>query len=225
GYGRCRLGGSIYGQVWKAMEGKAPDVESPHQLAAFFNTVQTLLRDDMLLAYHDRSDGGLFVTLSEMMFAGHVGLTVDLQELVIERKNTQRIIDDFVLPTQQAATHGRLMRVLFNEELGAVLQVKKSDTPEVISRFMKAGIGRELFVIGRVNNKDRLVIKHRGAELFNESRSDLHREWSETSARMQRLRDNPACADSEHLLRSSPKAPGLSAKLSFDVHADPAAPF
>ena len=69
------------------------------------------------------------------------------------------------------------------------------------------------------------MIKHRGAELFNESRSDLHREWSETSARMQRLRDNPACADSEHLLRSSPKAPGLSAKLSFDVHADPAAPF
>ncbi|AXT46916.1 MULTISPECIES: phosphoribosylformylglycinamidine synthase [Chromobacterium] len=225
GYGRCRLGGSIYGQVWKAMEGKAPDVESPHQLAAFFNTVQTLLRDDMLLAYHDRSDGGLFVTLSEMMFAGHIGVTIDLQELVIERKNTQRIIDDFVQPTQEAATHGRLMRVLFNEELGAVLQVKKSDTPEVISRFMKAGIGRELFVIGRVNNKDRLVIKHRGVELFNESRSDLHREWSETSARMQRLRDNPACADSEHLLRSSPKAPGLSAKLSFDVHADPAAPF
>ncbi|OWY40317.1 phosphoribosylformylglycinamidine synthase [Xenophilus sp. AP218F] len=225
GYGRCRLGGSIYGQVWKHLQGRAPDVESPLQLASFFNTVQSLLRDDMLLAYHDRSDGGLFATLAEMMFAGRAGVTVDLQELVIERRNTQRIIDDFVQPTPEAATHGRIMRVLFNEELGAVLQVKKSDTPEVISRFIKAGIGRELFVIGRVGSQDRMVIKYKGRELLSETRSDLFCAWSETSARMQRLRDNPACADSEQLLRSHAKSRGLSAQLSFDVHEDPAAPF
>ncbi|PXX51145.1 phosphoribosylformylglycinamidine synthase [Aquitalea magnusonii] len=225
GYGRCRLGGSIYGQVWKAMEGRAPDVESPAQLAAFFNTVQSLLRDDMLLAYHDRSDGGLFATLAEMMFAGHVGLTVDLQELVIERKNTQRFIDDFVQPTAEAATHGRIMRVLFNEELGAVLQVKKAHTSEVISRFMAAGIGRELFVLGKINSKDRLVINHHGEELFSESRVDLHKAWSETSYRLQRMRDNPACADSEHLLLSNTKSQGLFAKLSFDTEENPAAPF
>ncbi|RQW26036.1 phosphoribosylformylglycinamidine synthase [Rhodobacteraceae bacterium CH30] len=225
GYGRCRLGGSAYAQVWKAMEGRAPDVESPMQLASFFNTIQSLLRDDMLLAYHDRSDGGLFATLSEMMFASRTGLSIDLQELVIERRNTQRYIADFVQPTPEAATHGRIMRVLFNEELGAVLQVKKGHTSEVISRFMKAGIGRELFVLGKINSKDRLIIKHRGEELLNESRTDLQRAWSETSYRMQRLRDNPACADSEHLLLSDNKARGLFAELSFNPHDNPAAPF
>ncbi|UTH73797.1 phosphoribosylformylglycinamidine synthase [Chromobacterium sp. IIBBL 290-4] len=225
GYGRCRLGGSIYGQVWKEMTGRAPDVESPMQLSAFFSTMQSLLRDDKLLAYHDRSDGGLFATLAEMMFAGHVGVSVDLQEMVIERQNTQRFIDDFVQPTHEAATHGRIMRVLFNEELGAVLQVRKADTPEVISRFMKAGIGRELFVIGRLNTNDRLTVRYKGTDLFSESRSELFCAWSETSARMQRLRDNPACADSEQLLRSHVKSRGLSANLSFDVHGDPAAPY
>ncbi|BEV71245.1 MULTISPECIES: phosphoribosylformylglycinamidine synthase [unclassified Paludibacterium] len=225
GYGRCRLGGSIYGQVWKHLRGRSPDVESPQQLQSFFDTLQSLIRDDMLLAYHDRSDGGLFATLSEMMFAGHVGLSIDLQELVIERRKTQRYIDDFVQPTPEAATRGRVMRVLFNEELGAVLQVKKVHTAEVISRFMQAGIGRELFVLGRINNKDRLIIKHRGQELFNESRTDLQRAWSETSYRLQRLRDNPACADSEHLLLSNSKSRGLFANLSFDVQQDPAAPY
>ena len=225
GYGRCRLGGSIYGQVWKHMRGRSPDVESPRQLAAFFDTVQSLIRDDMLLAYHDRSDGGLFTTLCEMMFAGRLGLSIDLQELVIERRKTQRYIDDFVQPTAEAATRGRIMRVLFNEELGAVLQVKKAHTAEVISRFMHAGIGRELFVLGRVNNKDRLIIKHRGQELFNENRTDLQRAWSETSYRLQRLRDNPACADSEHLLLSNSKSRGLYASLSFDVNENPAAPY
>jgi phosphoribosylformylglycinamidine synthase len=225
GYGRCRLGGSIYGQVWKHLRGRSPDVESPRQLASFFDIVQSLIRDDMLLAYHDRSDGGLFATLSEMMFAGRQGLTIDLQELVIERRKTQRYIDDFVQSTTEAASRGRIMRVLFNEELGAVLQVKKAHTAEVISRFMHAGIGRELFVLGRLNNKDRLIIKHRGQELFNENRTDLQRAWSETSYRLQRLRDNPACADSEHLLLSNSRSRGLYASLSFDPNDNPAAPY
>ncbi|TIC86933.1 phosphoribosylformylglycinamidine synthase [Crenobacter intestini] len=225
GYGRCRLGGPAYGQVWKAMEGRSPDVESPLQLASFFDAMQSLLRDNMVLAYHDRSDGGLFATLAEMMFAGRVGISIDLQELVIERRNTQRYIADFVQPTPEAATHGRIMRVLFNEELGAVLQVKKAHTSEVISRFMKAGIGRELFVLGKINSKDRFVIKHRGEELFNEPRTDLQRAWSETSYRMQRLRDNPACADSEYLLLSDNKSRGLFAELTFEPTENPAAPY
>jgi phosphoribosylformylglycinamidine synthase len=225
GYGRCRIGGSICCQVWRDQRGSSPDVESPVQLASFFNTIQSLIRDDMLLAYHDRSDGGLFATLSEMMFAGHQGLTIDLQELVIERGKTQRYTEDFMQPTIEAANRGRIMRVLFNEELGAVLQVKKEQTPEVISRFVQAGIGRELFVLGRINAKDRLIIKHRGQEILNETRTDLQRAWSETSYRMQRLRDNPACADSEHLLLSNSKSQGLFANLSFDPHDNPAAPF
>lgn len=225
GYGRCRLGGSAYGQVWNFMEGRAPDLERPEQLMAFFDTMQGLLRDGLVLAYHDRSDGGLFATLAEMMFASRLGLTVDLNELVIERKNTQRYIDDFTQPTPDAAAHARVMRVLFNEELGAVLQVKRTHTSEVISRFMHAGIGRELFVIGKLNAKDKLIIRHEGEELLNETRTDLQRAWTDTSYRMQRLRDNPACADSEYLLLSDNKSRGLFAELSFDPAENPAAPF
>ena len=225
GYGRCRLGGSIFSQVWQYLHGRSPDVENPLQLAAFFDVIQSLIRDGMVLAYHDRSDGGLFATLAEMMFAGRMGVTVDLQELVIERRKSQRYAEDFVQPTAEAANRGRIMRVLFNEELGAVLQVKKEHTAEVIARFMHAGIGRELFVIGRVNTKDRMIVKHRGQEMFNESRTDLQRAWSETSYRLQRLRDNPACADSEHLLLSNSKSRGLFANLSFDVNDNPAAPY
>ena len=225
GHGRCRLGGSILSQVWKHLRGRSPTVESPAQLQAFFGTIQALQRDNLLLAYHDRSDGGLLTTLAEMMFASRVGLTIDLQELVIERRKTQRYVEDFVQPNPEAANRARIMRVLFNEELGVVLQVKKAHTAEVISRFIQAGMGRELFVLGRLNNKDRLIIKHRGQEILNETRTDLQRAWSETSYRLQRLRDNPACADSEHLLLSYSKSAGLYARLSFDVEQNPAAPY
>ncbi|SMF22542.1 phosphoribosylformylglycinamidine synthase [Pseudogulbenkiania subflava] len=225
GHGRCRLGGSALAQVWKAMDGKAPDVESPAELQGFFNTMQSLLADQLVLAYHDRADGGLFATLAEMMFAGRVGVTVDLQELVIERKNTQAYLDDFVPPTPEAAAHGRVMRVLFNEELGAVIQVAKANTAEVISRFVKAGLERALFVLGSVNGDERLVIQQQNETLLDESRLDLQRAWSETSYRLQRLRDNPACADSEYAQLDNTASGGLFAKLSFDVNADPAAPF
>ncbi|HJV06515.1 MAG TPA: phosphoribosylformylglycinamidine synthase [Chromobacteriaceae bacterium] len=225
GHGRCRLGGSILGQVWKNMNGRAPDVESPAQLAAFFSTIQSLVRDELLLAYHDRSDGGLFATLAEMMFAGHVGVSVDLQELVIKRKNSQRLNDDFEQDTDEAATHARIMRVLFNEELGAVIQVKKAHTAEVLARFVQAGLDRELFVLGKVEDHDQLVIKHGEQQLFSETRVALHQAWSETSYRMQRLRDNPACADSEFQLLTNESASQLFAKLSFDVNENPAAPF
>lgn len=225
GHGLCRLGGSIYGQVWKKMDGVAPDVEDPALLSAFFNTVQDLIRDDLLLAYHDRSDGGLFVTLAEMMFAGHVGVAIDLQELAIERSNAVRLMDDVTLHAPETALHARIMRVLFNEELGAVLQVKKADTAAVVDRFMKAGLGRELFVLGSTTAEQRLVVQHQGQVVLNEERVELQRAWSETSYRMQRLRDNPVCADSEYALVADSSYKGLEASLSFDVNANPAAPF
>lgn len=225
GHGRCRLGGSALAQVWKSMDGKAPDVESPAELQGFFSTMQSLLADQLVLAYHDRADGGLFATLAEMMFAGRVGVTVDLQELLIERKNTQAYLDDFVPPSAEAAAHGRVMRVLFNEELGAVIQVAKAHTAEVIARFVKAGLERALFVLGSVNGDERLVIQRQNDVLLDESRLDLQHAWSETSYRLQRLRDNPACADSEYAQLDNTASGGLFAKLSFDVDANPAAPF
>ena len=225
GYGHCFLGGSAYGQVHKHMVGRSPDLQHPELLVGMFNTIQSLLRDDILLAYHDRSDGGLFATLAEMMFASRHGVTVDVDEMVIERRNTQRAIDDFVQPHQDMADHGRLMRVLFNEELGAVLQVKKQDTAEVIARFTRAGLGRTLFVIGHLNTEDRMVVRRQGEVVFDETRLDLQKAWSETSWQMQRLRDNPACADSEFALLEQDQLTRLDACPSFDVDENPAAPF
>ena len=223
GYGQARLGGSALSQVHKTIHGRATNVVEPAQLATFFNTMQSLLRDDKVLAYHDRADGGLIVTLVEMMFAGRTGLDIDLSELMIERKNIQLIQQDFVPDSPELAQHGRLMRVLFNEELGAVLQVKKSDTADVIARFMQAGIGRELFVLGSVSARQNLSIKLDGQQVLDETLPALYRAWSETSYRMQALRDNPACADSE--FGQGLDGRGLFAELSFDVNDNIAAPF
>lgn len=225
GYGRCRLGGSAFAQVYKSVDGVAPDVEHPAQLVSFFHIVQSLLRDDMLLAYHDRADGGLFATLAEMVFASHVGLTVDIDEMIIERRNTERLLGEPVPAGSEAADHDRVMRVLFSEELGAVLQVKKQHTPEVIARFLQGRIGRELFVLGKVNSDERLVINCRNRELFNASRVQLQQVWSETSYRMQRLRDNPDCADSEYDLISEGEIAALHARTTFFAGEDVAAPY
>lgn len=225
GYGRCRLGGSAFAQVYKSVDGTAPDVEYPAQLVSFFHIVQSLLRDDMLLAYHDRSDGGLFATLAEMMFASHVGVTVDIDEMIIERRNTERLMGDSMLTDGDAADHDRTMRVLFNEELGAVLQVKKQHTPEVISRFLRGRIGRELFVIGKVNSDEKLVINRRGREQFSATRVELQRVWAETSYRMQCLRDNPECAESEYALINEGEISALHARTTFFAGEDVAAPY
>lgn len=225
GFGRCRMGGSALGQVWKQMVGRAPDLDTPETLTSFFNTLQTLISENRILAYHDRADGGLFATLAEMMFAGRTGISVEIEELVTDRRNTQMVNDDFTPEDPQAAEHGRIMRVLFNEELGAVLQVRKSDTQTVIERFGQAGIGRALFVIGSIQTSQRLNISLRGTSILDESRVDLQQAWAETSYRIQRMRDNPAGADSEFALIADEKDPGLSSVLSFDIHENPAAPF
>ena len=225
GYGRCRLGGSAFAQVYKSVDGVAPDVEYPAQLVSFFHIVQSLLRDDMLLAYHDRSDGGLFATLAEMVFASHVGLTVDIDEMIIERRNIERLLGDPLPAGHEAIDHDRMMRVLFNEELGAVLQVKKQHTPEVIARFLQGRIGRELFVLGKVNSDERLVINCRNRELFSASRLQLQQVWAETSYRMQRLRDNPDCADSEYGLIGEGETAALHARTTFFAGEDVAAPY
>ncbi|WP_281660639.1 phosphoribosylformylglycinamidine synthase [Microvirgula aerodenitrificans] len=225
GHGRCALGGSAFSQVYRDMLGRAPDLDQPGELIALFETVQSLLRDNLLTAYHDRSDGGLFATLAEMMFAGHVGVTIDIDELAIERKVTQRVINDFTQSDPGQADHARNMRVLFTEEIGVVLQVKKAHTSEAISRFTRAGLGRALFVIGSTNKADKLIVRRGGKPILDEARHDLFKAWSETSWQLQRLRDNPACADSEYALLADTAATRLDARLSFDVSENPAAPF
>jgi phosphoribosylformylglycinamidine synthase len=203
GQGKNRLSGSALAQVYKQTGNDAPDVESAAQLKGFFGTVQRLNADGRILAYHDRSDGGLFATLCEMMFAGHCGVTVELDELCIER----------------------IFGVLFNEELGAVLQVKRCDTAAVMGAFSAAGLRGELHVIGTLNRDDRLVIQHCNEETLSMPRIELQRAWSETTSRMQVLRDNPECAQQEYERVLDAGDPGLHAALSFDLNDNVAAPF
>jgi phosphoribosylformylglycinamidine synthase len=202
GCGRNRLGGSALAQVYGRIGREVPDLESPDLLRAMFDLVQTLNREGRILAYHDRSDGGLLATLAEMAFAGHAGLDVDLSGL----------------GEQPAAA-------LFCEELGAVLQVREEDLEEVMDLAAEIGLGDLVHVLGEVSENQRIVLRHCGAVLFEESRAELHRVWSETTFRMQALRDHPECAREEYDALLDESDPGLRAKLTFDPEEDVTAPY
>ncbi|WP_035057303.1 phosphoribosylformylglycinamidine synthase [Andreprevotia chitinilytica] len=225
GDGKCRLGGSALAQVYKQVGQWAPDVVNVGNLKAFFETVQKLNAEGKLLAYHDRGDGGLITTVAEMMFASHVGVTLEIDEACIERRRRAREDGEVSEEDIARAENGRAMGVLFNEELGAVLQVKRRDTAAVIAAFANAGIRSELHVIGSINKDDTLKVKKRNRLLLDESRVSLQKAWSETSWQIQRLRDNPACADAEFARVDDKADKGLFAKLTFDPSDNIAAPF
>ena len=202
GKGRQRLGASCLAQVYRQLGHHAPDLDDVAALKSFFLTIQQLNREGLLLAYHDRSDGGLLACVAEMAFAGHCGVTLHLDELG----------DDAIA-------------ALFNEELGAVIQVRHQDTEEVLSALREAELGSCSHVIGELNEVDHLLIRHRGHEVLNESRRDLQRAWSATSYHMQALRDNPECAQEEYDRLLDADDPGLHTHLSFDLDEDIAAPY
>ncbi len=201
GKGRNRLAGSALAQAYKQVGHHAPDLDDPDALKDFFSAIQDLNRNDLLLAYHDRSDGGLFTTLCEMAFAGHCGVEVQLDELG----------DD-----SRAA--------LFSEELGAVLQVRHCDTDTVLETLREAGLGRWSHVIGTLRDDDRIAFTRSRKPLFDEKRIDLQRAWSETSYQMQALRDNPDCAEQEFSALLDSSDPGLQPRVSFDPDDNIAAP-
>ena len=204
GRGRNRLGGSALAQVYGQLGAQAPDVDEPAALKAFFESIQRLNRSGKLLAYHDRSDGGLFVTLCEMMFAGRVGITVDIGPLVAE---------------------GGVLAALFNEELGAVIQVRRTDVPSVEEHFTSSGLAGQLHRLGTVNREGKLVVRSGTRLLYAQLGTALQRTWSETTYHLQRLRDNPECARQEYDRILDAADPGLHASLSFDPGEDIAAPF
>ncbi|MHB9118381.1 MAG: phosphoribosylformylglycinamidine synthase [Burkholderiales bacterium] len=224
GDGRCRLGASALAQVYKQCGNEAPDLDNPAKLKAFFTTIQKLNGDGKILAYHDRSDGGMFVTLCEMMFAGHVGVTVDADELCFAML---RLADDSkeAEVVREGLYRSGMFGVLFTEELGAILQVRRSDTADVMSAFFAAGLRSELHVFGQLNDDDCLRIVRGDREIFSERRVDLQRAWSETSYHLQRLRDNPEGAQQEYDGILDIDDPGLSFKLTFDHKQDIAAPY
>lgn len=224
GQGKNRLGGSALAQVYKQTGNDAPDVVSAAQLKGFFDTVQRLNADGRILAYHDRSDGGLFATLCEMMFAGHCGMTIDVDELCLERIRNDAELSGKEPVVPPGGFTGRIFGVLFSEELGAVLHVKRSDTSAVMEAFFATGLRGELHIIGTLNRDDHLVIQRNNKEILRMPRIELQRAWSETTSRMQALRDNPQCAQQEfeHVLDAGD--PGLHAALSFDLNENVAAP-
>jgi phosphoribosylformylglycinamidine synthase len=203
GGGRNRLGGSCLAQVYGRIGRHAPDCDDPARLRAFFEAVARLRNDSRVLAYHDRSDGGLFVTLCEMMFASHVGVTVDIGRLI--------------------GSSGPLA-ALFTEELGAVLQVRSADLAGIQDAFAAVGLAADCHPIGRMNKEGRLVIRQSGREIYSELGTVLQRAWSETTYHMQRLRDNPDCARQEYDRILDAADPGLHARLTFAPAEDIAAP-
>ena len=205
GRGKDRMGASILAQTYGKLGAQAPDVDDAEDLKAFFAVIQGLNADGHLLAYHDRSDGGLVTTVLEMAFAGHCGLDLHLDPLTDSRSEVPGI--------------------LFNEELGAVIQVRQDATPDVLTQFSVAGLGECVAVIGKPINNGEVSISLNGDVLFDDQRRLLQRQWAETSYQIQRLRDNADCADQEYDALLEENNPGLDAKLGFDVNEDIAAPY
>jgi phosphoribosylformylglycinamidine synthase len=197
GGGEHRLGGSVLAQVYRQLGNEVPDLDDPKVFKAFFETLQRLNEQGLLLAYHDRSDGGLFATLCEMAFAAHRGLDIDL-----------------------AGLGSDTLAVLFAEELGAVIQIREKDLIEVMDRFQEMGLGPFCHRIGQPRQDQRIVIQYGDEVLFTETRTELQRIWSETSYRMQALRDHPECARQEFDALLDEADPGLNALLNFDPEED-----
>jgi phosphoribosylformylglycinamidine synthase len=193
GRGKDRLGGSILAQVFGQTSQAPADVDSPADLKAFWNAIQRLGREGKILAYHDRSDGGLLAAAAEMAFAGNTGVTLILPQGV----------DPFAC--------------LFSEELGAIIQVKASEAHYVQNVLREHNLLDCVTTHGTPNQNSVVrVLSTSGQEIFSESIFTLRSVWSDVTRRMAGLRDNPACAEQEHALRIDPSNPGLSPKVTFD---------
>jgi phosphoribosylformylglycinamidine synthase len=200
GQGKQRLGGSCLAQVYGQVGNLAPDIDDPALLKGFFDAIQQLLADDKIIAYHDRSDGGLAVTLLEMAFAGHCGINVDID------------------------AHGSVQGALYTEEAGAVIQVRSADVAAVQAVFAGQGMAHCVADIGSAHSGSNIEISFGAAEVLSDDRLKLQRQWQQVSYRMQAARDNPQCAGQE-FQGLTEADPGLSSKLIFDAQDNIAAPY
>ncbi|MCM1512620.1 MAG: phosphoribosylformylglycinamidine synthase [Oxalobacter formigenes] len=213
GRGKNRLGASALAQVTGQIGHEAPDVDDPQDVVSFFSAIQQLNAEGKLLAYHDRSDGGLFVTLAEMAFASRTGLRLSL---------------DAVLTGSEGAAdclHDSLFRVLFAEELGAVMQVKAQDLESVMQCLKTCGLDSAAHVIGTITDEKNLTVLYGGKMVYSQPLAGLNRLWSETSWRIARLRDNPDCADMEYQRIADEADFGMQPVVPFDMQEDIAAPY
>jgi phosphoribosylformylglycinamidine synthase len=238
GRGKHRMGGSILGQVLNQAGDEVPDLDDAQDLVRLVDAVSALRAKGQILAYHDRSDGGLLATVAEMAFAGHVGVALNVDMLVTEGDG----IHDSRMDTgdaknwagQVSARREELtLKALFNEELGVVLQVRTSERNEVMQTLREHGLSICSHFVGKTRplsspiaaGKGELQVWRDAKSVFSAKLEDLHQVWDSVSWQICQRRDNPACADAEHAAAGAPADPGLHVHLTFDPAQDVAAPF
>jgi phosphoribosylformylglycinamidine synthase len=215
GRGKNRLGGSILAQVFGQLGADCPDLDDPLMIKGLYDFLQQ--NREAVLAYHDRSDGGLFATACEMAFAGRCGVTLNLDALTFDAAAED--VDAFKRDGDEqlaGRVKDRALQALFTEELGAVLQIRAADRTRVMAGLRAAGLGEHAHLIGSLNPRDELRVTRNNRALFAAKRDHLQRTWSETTWRMQALRDNPDCAREEYDRIIDPEDPGLSVVLTYE---------
>ncbi len=238
GQGRNRMGGSVLGQVLGQFGDSVPDLEDPQALVNLVKAINTLRAQGQILAYHDRSDGGLLAAVAEMAFAGHVGVALNVDMLVTEgdgiSDSRAEYGDSKNLATQVSARREELtLQALFNEELGGVLQVRTAERNAVLQTLREHGLSKHTHVIGKTRPVQSTIQKGVGElsiwrdtkEVFAAKLEDLHQVWDSVSWKICQQRDNPACADAEHAAAGRADDPGMHVALSFDPAENVAAPF
>ncbi|MBU3711659.1 MAG: phosphoribosylformylglycinamidine synthase [Limnohabitans sp.] len=238
GHGQNRMGGSILGQVLTQPGQEVPDLDDPQDLVRLYKAVNQLRQEGKLLAYHDRSDGGLIAAVCEMAFAAQVGVALNVDLLVTEgdgiHDSRAEYGDSKNWAAQVSARREELtLKALFNEELGVVLQVRTSERNEVMQVLRTHGLSRHSHFVGKTRPQSSSIDKGKGQvsvwrdakEVFSASLSDLHQVWDSVSWRICQQRDNPECADAEHALAGAPGHAGLHVHLPEGVMENVAAPF
>ncbi len=238
GKGQNRMGGSILAQVLQQAGGQAPDLDDPQDLVRLVNAVNALRQKGMVLAYHDRSDGGLLAAAAEMAFAGHVGVSLNVDMLVTEGDGISDSRADHGdaknWASQVSARREELtLKALFSEELGVLLQVKTEQRNEVMQLLREHGLSKHSHFVGKTRpqsstidaGKGQLQVWRDAKCIFSAPLDDLHQVWDSVSWRICQQRDNPACADAEHAAAGTPADPGLHVSLTFDPAENVAAPF
>ncbi|MGC6425218.1 MAG: phosphoribosylformylglycinamidine synthase [Lentimonas sp.] len=226
GTGKNRLGGSTLAQVFNQVGKTAPDLDNPEQFVNCFNAIQDLLAEELILSYHDRSDGGLLVTLAEMAFAGRKGISVILDKIVGAQLDAPAQGSGAGLSAPSESTGGTCSRAsalsaLFAEELGAVIEVDKTQLASVMASLAKHGISDIVHLIGNTTSGNTLDISLEGQQIYSESITTLNRAWSELTYHMQAARDNPACAREEYDALLDESNPGIQIKPTYDPDAKP----
>ncbi|MBE0586821.1 MAG: phosphoribosylformylglycinamidine synthase, partial [Hydrogenophaga sp.] len=238
GKGQNRMGGSVLGQVLGQFGDTVPDLDDAQDLVNLVNAINTLRAQGRILAYHDRSDGGLLATVAEMAFAGHVGVALNVDMLVTEgdgiSDSRMDSGDAKNWATQVAARRQELtLKALFSEELGVVLQVATEHRNEVMQTLREHGLSKHSHFIGKTRpassgmdvGKGQLQVWRDTKAVFSADLFDLHQVWDSVSWKINQQRDNPACADSEHAAAGQPADPGMHVSLTFDPLDNVAAPF